>query len=127
MTTKVVSVRVKEIRPAYPDLKAWCANPTNCYIGRGRIVDHYTYPPTDSVWANPFKDSDRAECLAKYETHLRQLLAQPGMLDELGKLKGKNLGCWCRDGPNKNIPGWWCHGDVLVTYINHYFPDPVQK
>ena len=32
------------------------------------------------------------------------------MREELNKLKGKNLGCWCY--PEK------CHGDVLIELIN---------
>lgn len=70
-------------------------------------------------WGNPYthiKDrqtkaiyvvSTRAESIQRYEEWLR---AQPDLMAELPKLKGKVLGCWC--APQA------CHGDVLARLAN---------
>ncbi len=90
MATTVVNVRkVRGVRPAY-----------DIYIGRQERGFRR------SKWANPFKiglDATRAEVIAKYRTYL---LARPELLAEIGTLKGKRLGCWCKPAA--------CHGDVLA-------------
>lgn len=51
-----------------------------------------------------------ADVLEKYEMLMRQSLHKnPGLKDELLKLDGKKLGCWCY--PEK------CHGDILKKFI----------
>ena len=117
----VVNVKVKHIRPAYKDLSEWMKNPNNVYIGRRGIVfiDGERFPKLDSIWHNPFKidststsDSDsRDDVISKYETYIRKkILNDLTLRNELLKLKGKNLGCWCH--PNK------CHGDILLKILN---------
>ena len=61
--TSVVCVKVADIRPKYANLKVWMADPMNVCIGRRGIVfieDEVTgergrWPPSDSIWHNPFK------------------------------------------------------------------------
>ena len=71
------------------------------YIGRG------------SYWGNPFPINEsigdtREVVIQKYKEHIRGLYRQDSamFLDELGKLTGKKLGCFCKPKP--------CHGDVIV-------------
>ncbi len=67
---------------------------------------HDIYIGRPNKWGNPFvigKDGTRAEVIEKYE---RWLHAQPQLLDAIGELAGKTLGCWC--APQA------CHGDVLA-------------
>jgi len=116
LKSKVVNVSVKFIRPQYKDLKDWTLNENNVYIGRGGIVfikngdKKERFPKRDSIWANPFKvGDDRKTCLEKYEEYIREKLKNPEMVDELKKLKGKQLGCWCK--PQS------CHGDILLKLI----------
>jgi len=80
------------------------------YIGRGK----------GSPWGNPFthKDGNAAkkvgsvkEAVDKYKEYI---LNKPKLLDRLGELKGKVLGCWCKTPKN---PDALCHGDVLVELI----------
>jgi len=62
-----------------------------------------------SKWGNPFKigeDGTRAEVIEKYE---KWIMTQQHLLDSLGELEGKVLGCWCP--PNR------CHGEVLIKLI----------
>ena len=73
------------------------------YIGR-RLGDL-----KGSIWANPFKVSQygRGNTIDKYKAYLKQ---QPKLLEQLPKLSGKRLGCWCKPEA--------CHGDVLALYAH---------
>ncbi len=114
--TTIVNVKVGNIRPKYNNLKEWCEDPDNIYIGRRGIVfvDKMRYPLNDSIWCNPYKidkDGTRDEVINKYEVYIRnRLINNPELKEELKKLKNKNLGCWCY--PEK------CHGNVLMKIIN---------
>ena len=116
--TKVVNVRVKNIRPQFANLKSWMENKNNRYIGRRGIVfiDKKRFPEKDSIWHNPFKidaDTTRDDAMKKYETYIKnRLKTEPKLVIQLLKLKGKTLGCWCH--PQK------CHGDILIKMIKHY-------
>jgi hypothetical protein len=71
--------------------------PYDVYIGRG------------SIWGNPFKigvDGNRTEVIEKYEEYI---LNNSKLLNQLPKLKGKILGCFCK--PKK------CHGDILIKLL----------
>lgn len=114
-STKVVNVRVKSIRPKYDNLKSWIDDSdSNVYIGRKGIVfiDGERYPKHDSMWANPFKVTDndtRENVLDKYEKYIIAKIRKENLVDQLLKLKGKNLGCWCKPEA--------CHGDILLKLI----------
>ena len=116
----VVNVKVSNIRPKYKDLKEWCEDPNNVYIGRGRVVllgePKRRFPPSDAFWANPFKiskDCSRAQVMKLYEEDIRKKLKKdPTMVYKLKELKGKNLGCWCTPEP--------CHGNVLQKLLKEY-------
>jgi hypothetical protein len=60
-----------------------------------------------SKWGNPFTAGTREENIADFE---RYLLDKPELLQAVGELKGKTLGCWCAPKP--------CHGNVLERYAN---------
>ena len=69
------------------------------YIGRG------------SDWGNPFvigRDGTRKEVIKKYEQWIKN---QPHLLERLGELEGKRLGCFCKP--------YDCHGDVLVKLVDY--------
>nr|DAN85933.1 MAG TPA: protein of unknown function (DUF4326) [Caudoviricetes sp.] len=70
------------------------------YIGRG------------SIWGNPFtvEQFGRDGCIEKYEQYIRdKLRLNPELWQELQKLEGKVLGCFCK--PKR------CHGDILVKIL----------
>ena len=72
--------------------------PDDVYIGR------------PSQYGNPFKigqDGTREEVIEKYRQYVE---AHPGLLEEIRKLKGKNLVCFCSPKP--------CHGEVLLEPAN---------
>jgi len=115
--TKVVNVKVAYIRPQYQNLEAWMQDSQNIYIGRGRIVfiDKKRFPEKDSIWANPYKvkKNELSKVINDYEIYIRSKLEKdPKLVKELLKLRGKNLGCWCKPSD--------CHGDVLVKLIQEY-------
>ena len=48
-----------------------------------------------------------------YEQYLRKrLLGEPELIQELLKLEGQVLGCYCKPKP--------CHGDVIVQLLGEY-------
>ena len=83
----------------------------DCDVYIGREVKHEgSWNLDESKWANPYKIAEfetREECLAKYETHIRNT---PELWNSLDELRGKTLGCWCKPEG--------CHGDVLVKLIH---------
>ena len=112
--TSVINCKVQYIRPKYKDLKEWMEDANNVYIGRGGVVfiDKVRFPSKSSPFCNPFKigkDGTRDDVLIKYEEYIKERLKDPHFKEELMKLKGKTLGCWCK--PEK------CHGDILLKFI----------
>lgn len=68
------------------------------YIGRG------------SKWGNPYRigiDGNREQVIQKYK---RDFDNGKFTHEELLKLRGKRLGCFCKPLD--------CHGDVLAEYLN---------
>jgi hypothetical protein len=111
--TKVVNVKVNEIRPEYQNLKDWCEKLGNVYIGRPGVVfvDKRRYPPADMCdFANPFKigpGGSRDEVIEQFREYaLERMKRDLVFRRKVFGLRGKNLGCWCAPEP--------CHGDVLV-------------
>jgi hypothetical protein len=117
MKTKVVNVKVKYLRPKYQNLKEWMKDKNNVYIGRKKVVfiNGKRFPPKNSIWANPYKideEHSRDDVIKLYKKYIKRKIKKENLFDELMKLKGKNLGCWCQ--PEK------CHGDVLIYLIKKY-------
>lgn len=115
----IINVRVKNIRKlGYQNLKEWTENDNNVYIGRAGIVfvEKERFPKKSSEFHNPFKigkDGTREEVLEKYKNYITDKLKNNNQLvEELIKLKNKNLGCWCY--PEK------CHGNILLELIKQY-------
>tara|TARA_Y100000591_G_scaffold225558_1_gene196679 strand:- start:348 stop:686 length:339 start_codon:yes stop_codon:yes gene_type:complete len=107
---------VNHIRPdGYSNLKDWCKDKDNVYIGRAGVVFIKTdngkerFPKKQSKWANPFKISPngytRDSSLEAYEKYIKNKIKEDPITFNLDELKGKTLGCWCK--PEK------CHGDIL--------------
>lgn len=124
----VVNVKVKYIRPKYDNLEEWIKDKNNVYIGRKGVVfikrgeGKERFPKADSIWANPFKIDekngvDRDKVIELYREYITdKIKKEPELVDELLKLEGKNLGCWCVE-PNSKVG---CHGNILVELINKY-------
>jgi hypothetical protein len=80
-------------------------DPFDVYIGRG------------SKWGNPYSHKEgtlakyvvgsREEAISKFEEYL---LANENLMEKIGELRGKTLGCFCK--PKS------CHGDILLKYAN---------
>lgn len=111
--TKVVNVRVKNIRPKFDNLKEWMQDADNVYIGRAGVVfvEGRRFPPEQSAFANPFKvdkSTTREQAISKYRSYISEKI-QAKELD-LNVLRGKRLGCWCKPED--------CHGDVLIELLS---------
>lgn len=117
---EVVNVRCKNIRPQYDNLKEWCEDKNNVYIGRKGIVFivengvRTRYPSKNSIWANPFKDTEenREKCIMKFKKYIVKKIEDEDLVNELLELQDKTLGCWCDPKP--------CHGHVLQELIEFY-------
>jgi len=130
MQTKVVNVKVANIRPiGFRDLESWCENPNHVYVGRKGVVfvargdQKYRYPKKDSIWANPFKIPKtsngvnaalaRTQVIQQYREYIMARLDDPDdeeiTYEKLEELRGKKLGCWCYPEG--------CHADVLVGLL----------
>lgn len=114
----VVNCKVKYIRPEYDNLKIWIEDSNNVYVGRAGVVfiEKERFPKRQSIFANPFKigkHGNREELLEKYRKYITEKLDNDKSLqEELLKLKGKNLGCWCAPEP--------CHSNILLELIDIY-------
>jgi hypothetical protein len=111
----VVNVKVNCIRPKYANLAEWMVDPNNVYIGRAGIVfiNGERFPKTSSIFCNPFKIKPgvtREDVLRDYREYIEKKFTDVNFCNELAKLRGKNLGCWCHPEP--------CHGDILVELLN---------
>lgn len=79
-----------------------------------------------SRWGNPYSHKDdtiaefkvktREEAMQKFEEYL---LKNVELMSSLHELKGKALGCWCK---NVDGGGQSCHGDILARYANAAAP-----
>ncbi|QXJ25925.1 DUF4326 domain-containing protein [Actinomadura graeca] len=72
--------------------------------------DYDVYIGRPSKWGNPFAIGphvSREQAVSRYE---QWLPTQPHLLDALGELRGKILGCWCT--PRR------CHGEILARLAN---------
>ena len=117
--TEVINVSIKNIRPVYSNLHQWILDKeSNVYIGRARVIfiDGVRYPLKDSIWANPYKISEtqtREQVLELYREYIeKKLESNLFLINDLIKLRGKKLGCWCKPE--------CCHGDILVELIEKY-------
>ena len=121
----IINCKVVNIRPKYDNLKEWMEDSNNIYIARKGIdfINKERYPKYDSIWANPFKigkDGTREQVVEKYEIWIKSRIEKDNNLkDELLKLNGKNLGCWC----NPEL----CHGHILIKLINLYKNEEIDN
>jgi hypothetical protein len=103
----VINVKKNELQKlGYKDFADWNTLPDNVYIGRNMSL--YVPGATKSKWANPFsaKKYGRDGCIDMYRQYL---LETPKLLNQLGELKNKSLGCWCKPEA--------CHGDILLQFL----------
>ena len=117
--TQVINVGISNIRPEYNNLYEWMKNKDeHVYIGRKGVVfiNGVKFPLNDSIWANPYKINEkqsREKVIQLYSEYIQEKLeSDNNLVNELLKLKGKKLGCWCKPE--------CCHGDILVELIKKY-------
>ncbi|WP_028834765.1 MULTISPECIES: DUF4326 domain-containing protein [unclassified Pseudoalteromonas] len=100
---KVLITRVINIK-AEPKYKSEKSTPSYEYIGRG------------SYWGNPYsiyeEGNDREEVIRKYKYDFDFEKFLNIDKDEVYKLAGKRLGCFCKPQT--------CHGDVLADFLNSW-------
>ena len=81
----------------------------NEYIGRE--VDNEKFQCAGSKWGNPFKLSEYKSRKKVVDLFREYLLNNQELLDDIGELEGKVLGCWCHP--------LLCHGKVLHEFAGN--------
>lgn len=81
-----------------------------------------------SKWQNPYRISKRANmeerlaCIQLYREHLER---HPLLMEMIGELRGKRLGCWCR--PPEGFRGrLMCHGQILAGLADGVPPESIE-
>lgn len=86
-----------------------------------KLINYRTYNlnrtniiPIDrrSMFGNPFiigKYYTRETCIKEYKIDFYKKLNNSWFKEQVLKLKGHTLGCWCTPLP--------CHGDVIIEYL----------
>ncbi|SPN79294.1 Hypothetical protein ZAZAV_254 [Cedratvirus Zaza IHUMI] len=81
------------------------------YIGRACYMGGWQLPK--SKWANPFSVKEYGSAEKAVEKFEEYLLSHDDLMEDIGELKGKILGCWCKKKGHEA-----CHGDVLKKYAD---------
>lgn len=85
----------------------------------GTVVVNLRYDNYDelidrrSIFGNPFPERKhgRARCIELFKEYFYKRIEEDEKFrNEVLKLRGKALGCWCKPRA--------CHGDVIVEYLN---------
>jgi hypothetical protein len=97
-TTRVVNIRSEDC---------------DVFIGRGPGGMVAKVPGTHGYFGNPFalrRESERELVLEQYRAYFdHRVSMDPTFVEELKKLKGKRLGCFCAPA--------LCHGSVIVEWV----------
>lgn len=96
--------------------------PYDVYVGRGR----------GSIWGNPYSHTEGTLARWKVSTREEAVLAyadwiqtQPQLLDQIPRLKGKTLACFCR--PKDGFRGrLFCHAQVLAALADNVQPEEIE-
>lgn len=79
--------------------------------------NEYEYIGRGSYWGNPYsifdsENDDREDVIRKFEYDFSYDMFLNKKKNEVHKLAGKRLGCFCKPKA--------CHGDVLANFLNSY-------
>lgn len=78
------------------------------YIGRSGKGN---YKGQEGYFGNPFKHTNRDIAIKFFKDYFyNRIETDPEFKEEVLKLKGKKLGCYCK--PKS------CHGDIIAEYLN---------
>lgn len=106
-----------KILPTLANIKK--GEPYDIYIGR----ENKWLNLPESKWKNPFpmkKESERDEVILKHWNDVHE--NHPELIEALGELNGKVLGCYCFSSATGK--GKRCHGHNLITMFQMYYhPD----
>jgi hypothetical protein len=87
--------------------KGWKMPPDTIYVGRNSNYGN---------WHIVGENGTASECVEKYENDIaefRRLGGENEYQEWIGRLRGKNLACWCPlDEP--------CHADILLRLANDW-------
>lgn len=79
------------------------------YIGRAMPANEWRDALPESIFANPFRIERESERPGAIQRYRQGVVSNPALLEEMQRLAGKRLGCWCV--PKK------CHGDIIADIV----------
>lgn len=109
--------KIKDLVKARLEVQCEVINLTDEY-------DYDVYIGRPSKWGNPYTHKNNDNVLAQYVVNSRDEAIDAyyeyitngegkHLLADIGELKGKRLGCWCK--PER------CHGDILAELVVQKF------
>lgn len=115
-STSNAPTTIVRIRREYGQIIQDC----DVYIGRRIFRGGWNLP--ESKWHNPFHRRGTSieahqQAFEAYDNYIRNL--RPDLLRSLEELRGKRLGCWCKnsDSNNPQEQAIRCHGEVLLQLL----------
>ncbi len=88
--------------------------PYDVYIGRPGSKPSSAFGTSyRQIFGNPFtvRDHGRAGCIERFKTYFLDRVATDAKFrEEVLKLKGKRLGCFCKPDA--------CHGDIIADWLD---------
>lgn len=98
--------------------------PTLANIKRGESYDIYIGRANgwlnlpESKWKNPFPLKKESERMKILNQHWEYMKTRPDLIEALGELEGKVLGCYCFSSIKNE--GKVCHGHNLIKLFEKY-------
>jgi len=93
----------------------------DCDVYIGRECNQGGWTLAKSKWHNPYSVKSCGSAMVAVQRFEQYLLRNERLMSQLGELKGKRLGCWCKDTGSEP-----CHGDVLAKLADQ-IPDHVRE
>lgn len=81
-----------------------------CDIYIGNQINNPSWNLKQSKWSDPFHSLWNVPLTQRLDKYKQHILKQPQLVNDLGDLRGKTLGCLCKDISS-------CHGNVLIKLV----------
>ena len=81
-----------------------------CQVYIGNAIDNSSWRLKQSKWHNPFHNKWDVDAKTRMKMYRDYIISNPNLQHDLPSLKGKVLGCLCKDMST-------CHGNVLIDLV----------
>ena len=81
-----------------------------CQVYIGSAIDNSSWRLKQSKWHNPFHNKWDVDAKTRMKMYRDYIISNPNLQHDLPSLKGKVLGCLCKDMST-------CHGNILIDLV----------